>query len=151
MRQKGAIIDMKNFVFIASIAFFFRWVFSLNKAKMWNLWMKNCTDAKQTLLFKKLKSNFFVSGPIDGATISHIFSFNKKDHKHSTCPKYSKQILPPNLGWLMNCCCLIQLIQNIQNISFHQPFKILVDSWTFVASIQLVTTKINLVLGSPTP
>ena len=94
-------------------------------SKMWYLWTKNmkgglcklkfCTEANQTLLFKRLQNNFFDSCPLHGANISQIFSFTHTTEPHN-----------------------IQLVPNIWNTTFHQPVKISIDFLADFASFQLV-------------
>ena len=70
-----------------------------------------CTEANQTLLFKRIQYNFFVSRPLQGANISQIFSAEPHE---------------------------IQLVPNISSTSFLQPFKLSIESFAAVASFQLV-------------
>ena len=74
------------------------------RRKTWRAWLltlKFCTEANQTLLFKRLQNNFFNSRPLHGANISQIFPFTKTKEPHN-----------------------IQLVPNIWSTSFHQPVKI---------------------------
>ena len=77
-------------------------------------------EANQTLLFKRLQNNFFVSRPLEGANITQIFPFTKTTKPHE-----------------------IQLVPNIWSTSFHQPVKISIDSFAAVASFQLVPKYIS--------
>ena len=91
--------------------------------KKWSTWMiklKFCTEANQTLLFKRLQNNFFNSRPLHGANISQIFPFTKTKEPHN-----------------------IQLVPNIWSTSFHQPVKICIGSLAAGASFQLVPKYIS--------
>ena len=66
-------------------------------------------QANQTLLFKRLQNNLFLSRPIYDAIIFQIFSFTKPTKPHT-----------------------IQLAPNICGTSFHQPDKISFDSLQLV-------------------
>ena len=82
--------------------------------------LKFCTEANQTLLFKRLQNNFFNSRPLHGANISQIFPFTKTKEPHN-----------------------IQLVPNIWSTSFHQPVKICIGSLAAGASFQLVPKYIS--------
>ena len=82
----------------------------------WLIKLKFCTKANQTLLFKRLQNNFFLSRTLHRANISQIFSFTRTTEPHE-----------------------IQLVLNIWSTSFDQPVKISIDSFAAVASFQLVT------------
>ena len=93
------------------------------RRKTWRAWLeklKFCPEANQTLLFKRLQNNFFVSSPLQGANISQIFLFTRTTEPHE-----------------------IQLVLNIWSTSFDQPVKISIDSFAAVASFQLVTKYIS--------
>ena len=93
------------------------------RRKTWRAWLsklKFCTEANQTLLFKRLQNNFFNSRPLHGANISQIFPFTKTKEPHN-----------------------IQLVPNIWSTSFHQPVKICIGSLAAGASFQLVPKYIS--------
>ena len=82
-------------------------------------------EAKQTLLFKRLQNNFFVSRPLQGANISQTFSFTKTTEPHE-----------------------IQLVPIIWSTSFRQPIKISIGSIAAGASFQFVpkfTSKVKVI------
>ena len=87
---------------------------STSGQKTWRGWLwklKICTEANQTLLFKRLKNNFFTVAPF----------------RVQISPKYFHLLEPRNN----------QLVLNIWNTSFLQPVKISIDSLAAVASFQL--------------
>ena len=88
------------------------------KTWAWWLWkMKLCTEANQTLIFKRFQKNFVHRRPIYGANISQIFPFPESQEnleviffiKLWTRPKYFMHILPSacwNCYSFRSCCCL---------------------------------------------
>ena len=98
-------------------------------SKMWYFWSKNrrawliklkfCKETNQTLQFKRLQINYFVSGPLHGANISQRFSFTKTTE-------------PRN----------IQLVSNIWS-TYFQPVKISIGSLAAVTSFELVPIYIS--------